>query len=620
MDALLNQLTLLIQDLRIPEEADCMRQLQIIRERLHQPQLRLAVIGNFSCGKSTFLNAILKKPLLSMANMPTTAIPTYIDWRAPGNTLQVTLKDALDQPHPLDDGGKEWFQRQTGTALPADDGGMLDLLTTTNSLHGVLSGVHISFPRNTGYPGYCLIDTPGINPGEETAAEHILHTQDILRDEADTAIVLFPSYCAYTRDFSDFLEQNARHLLANSIFIVTKIDIVPTEREREKLAQFVKANLQTKLGLEDPQVYCCSAGCALDHYTGTVPGMEQWAQDFEAMIGEIFASLEPRRLQLVSGHTVAMIMELIRTLRTEMDEKQAELQRLLRKLEKYSYEELQNRYMYKYTAYADKAQAAKTSTYRQTKSRIESVVDGAVSNLCSGVNSCSGKWELNSYVKSEAQTVTDQTTQRLQNILEQAYTAMRDEQKSIYREFSNDVEQLLDEFDFLMGSVQQVANRLERKQPVKQMSVDLDIQLTSAQDEIWSSLSLFTGGIVAPSGSLIVLLAKIILSSFVSLPDAKKRVTEEIKIKLFTAKNNARIKCNEVGDQLLASHKNAAKKLMLEYQKTHKELFEQKRKELERRRRELEDALALNSRRIASLETIARQVQAWAAAMANGAS
>lgn len=609
MDALLTQLTGLIKESKIPEQEEYILQIEQIRKRLNHPQMRLALIGNFSCGKSTFLNAMLKKPLLSMANMPTTAIPTYIDWDAPGDSLQIRVADKKNQHHLLDEAGKKWLCEQTGAALPASDGDLLDFLTTTNTLHDFLTGVYISFPGDSSYSSYSLIDTPGINPGDEEAAGHILHTQEVLRDEADAAIILFPSYCAYTRDFSEFLEQNARHLLANSIFIVTKIDLVPTQKERDQLVQFIKSNLVRNFQLQNPQVYCCSAGCALDHYMGNVSGSVQLAEDFEKMIREIFESLKPRRLYVASSRSFSMISNLIYAVHMEMERKQEELRKLLQNLERYSYEQLQERYSAMYTDYAEKAQSAKTRTYWRTKSKVSAVVDRTVSTLCTGIEQCSGKWAMNSYVKNEAKALTDSTTAELQQLLEQAYKDLRDEQLCLYTEFSYNVERLLREFDFLMGSVHGIAKKLESNLPAKNLSVDLDIQFTSTQNELWSNLTLFMGGIVAVSGSWLLMLAGIILSSFVGLPGAKKRVTEEIKEKLYTVKKNANLKCNEIGDQMVAVHKTAAKKLMNEYQKTYKELFEQKKKELERHRQELEQELARNSQRVKLLEKIAEEMR-----------
>ena len=53
-------------------EADLKR----FRERLLDKEFRIAVVGEFSSGKSTFINAILGKDILNHATTETTAVVT----------------------------------------------------------------------------------------------------------------------------------------------------------------------------------------------------------------------------------------------------------------------------------------------------------------------------------------------------------------------------------------------------------------------------------------------------------------------------------------------------------------------------------------------------------------
>ena len=61
-------------------------QLKELEKRYNDPVLKLAVIGDFNTGKSTFINALLKKSLLSTDNVPTTVIPTYMRWDGVGGS------------------------------------------------------------------------------------------------------------------------------------------------------------------------------------------------------------------------------------------------------------------------------------------------------------------------------------------------------------------------------------------------------------------------------------------------------------------------------------------------------------------------------------------------------
>ena len=49
-----------------------------LQEKAEDKSLYLAVVGEFSSGKSTFINALLGRRILKEAVMPTTACATYI--------------------------------------------------------------------------------------------------------------------------------------------------------------------------------------------------------------------------------------------------------------------------------------------------------------------------------------------------------------------------------------------------------------------------------------------------------------------------------------------------------------------------------------------------------------
>lgn len=72
---------------------DLKSQISMIRKRAADPYLNVAVIGDFSSGKSTFINALIRRKLLKTAWKATTAVPTYIrlNQKMPG--VVVNLRD-----------------------------------------------------------------------------------------------------------------------------------------------------------------------------------------------------------------------------------------------------------------------------------------------------------------------------------------------------------------------------------------------------------------------------------------------------------------------------------------------------------------------------------------------
>ena len=84
IEEILRDLEQLILELDEEKRNQYLERIASVRQRIRYPDMKLAIIGDFSCGKSTFLNAVLKRPLLTMDVLPTTAVPTFIDWNGSG--------------------------------------------------------------------------------------------------------------------------------------------------------------------------------------------------------------------------------------------------------------------------------------------------------------------------------------------------------------------------------------------------------------------------------------------------------------------------------------------------------------------------------------------------------
>ena len=64
-----------------------------IKQRSIDPNFYLSTIGDFSSGKSTLINTIMRRKLLKVAHAATTAVPTYI-YR--GKRKQVVIRVKCD--------------------------------------------------------------------------------------------------------------------------------------------------------------------------------------------------------------------------------------------------------------------------------------------------------------------------------------------------------------------------------------------------------------------------------------------------------------------------------------------------------------------------------------------
>lgn len=347
----LDVLTRITADLNEDDQISYSTKLNALRERFYDPEFRLAIVGNFSCGKSTFLNALLKEKLLTTDILPTTAIPTYIRWnketliRQPGGRdlkyyspiIKLTMTDG--KIYTLTQAGKRDFERETSISLPADTGGIIDTLTTKNSLIGKIKRVDLSFSERHNFENFCLIDTPGINPGDEESKEHILQTQKVLRKDADAVILLYPATQTMTRDTEEFMRDNASHLMAGATIILTKIDLIP-KNQIEKIIKYTAKLVKERFQQSEPKIYTISAQEASDFFSDDGTDKES-AENFDAVINEIIAHLSESRSEIISRRLSVLIGDLIQSISQTINSDLKELEKDRATLKKYSAKNLE---------------------------------------------------------------------------------------------------------------------------------------------------------------------------------------------------------------------------------------------------------------------------------------
>ncbi len=607
MRQILTQLEELVKQLELGQREKYLPQIKEIRHRLDYPDMKLAVIGNFSCGKSTFLNALLKTSLLTMDTMPTTAVPTYIDWNGKTGKTTVAVTDTKGNQHLLDRKGREWFRHAAGRALPADMGEMLDYLTTTNTLTRVLSKISISFSEKNGYKGFCIVDTPGVNPGDEKAADHILKTQALLREEADTAIVLFPSYCVYTRDFQDFLDQNAKHLLADSIFVVTKMDLVPNEKERDKLIRFVKGRLEQNFALENPNVFGCSAGCALDYYTGHAEAGNSWTDSFEQMLGNIFQELSERRKRIVTEKTKKMLGNLIGELQTEIKERQDALLKTRQDFTVYSYENLEKEYRSGLQPYRKAIQSAADKERDSMKNFIRNKSEEITQELEDEANSAKNADELQDLMEITFPEKIKQIGKEIEDRTLVSMKLLNEEINGKYKGLMTAMQNLLERYQYNIGEFETFADGRKKEKgkasAIRQANAGAPVNPSDLTDWRGIAAALSFGAFAAFGiGGALVGWA---LYRFV-LSKQKEKAIAQISESMANYEKEATRYYSENVRLLSEQYNQAGENLLMEYTQEYKAYFEEKERKLEAYKADVEKQIGKNEQRIAAMDEMSQ--------------
>jgi GTPase SAR1 family protein len=310
---------------KLPAEVDAEVAAQIagVRDRLVDQRLRLAVIGEFSTGKTTFINALLRQPLFPVSVMPTTAAAVWVE-HGTELALRVTFRgsaevydtrgsegaasfaslairlqqiagqqlgsDPLSSPQPAGTqlGSQSLSSTQPGTTQPGSTqpgstqpgsthaagtqaggtqrgalGEVLALLTSRDEVASQVESLRVWVPAASLASGLTIIDCPGSN----ASVSHTEIARKVVA-EADLAIVLVSAIEPVPMSLAEFLTEafDAR-VLSRCAFIATRMDgIVP--HEQPALLATIKDRLAQQLELIDPQVEPAAAHTVLLNASG----------------------------------------------------------------------------------------------------------------------------------------------------------------------------------------------------------------------------------------------------------------------------------------------------------------------------------------------------------------
>jgi small GTP-binding protein len=296
--------------LLVPEEErvwhDRCRELFV---RLAEDRFNLVVVGRFSRGKTSLMNAIMGSDRLPTGITPLTSVITAVTY---GSQEQVVLKfqgRSLDRDVPVEDLPKYITQEQN----------------PGNVQRIRIAEVHLS--AEILRRGFYFIDTPGLGSVFE---ENTITTESFL-PEAD-AFLLVTSY------ESPLTEEEMRFFRAAADFprrifvVVNKQDAVSIQ-ERNAVLEFVRDQLRAMFGDTQPKIFSVSAREGLDlkksgdferlEETG-IPGLEKELTHF------LIAEKSMEFLYGMSTRAKALIQEIskaraIGTFIKQLDEMIAEL-------------------------------------------------------------------------------------------------------------------------------------------------------------------------------------------------------------------------------------------------------------------------------------------------------
>lgn len=212
---------------------DVQQQIDFIRRKKNDKKLNISVIGEFSTGKSTFINALLRKELLvSSALQGTTVASTVIDY---SDRHKIILEY-------LNGRSEKLYYNSFGELRKG-----LSHFTTNSSIAKQLKAVNVFLPADILKNDFRIIDTPGTNV---TEAWHEDVTVRALKEKSDLSIILTSAERPVPDTMLSFVRKNLESILPQCVFVVTKLDTLRARERKQQLA-YVKMKLEGELDIQE---------------------------------------------------------------------------------------------------------------------------------------------------------------------------------------------------------------------------------------------------------------------------------------------------------------------------------------------------------------------------------
>lgn len=247
----------------------CMEEARIVTDGL----FRVVVMGTFTSGKSTLINALLGSRILPESALPSTAILTFIQFGYDTDDVEIHYRDIVNEDGNVTKGAVEHISKENFMQTYHYDIADTEKLSQTGSIPRfkkvAYSIVRCSLPL-VQY-GVSIVDTPGLED-KDVATELAL---DIAAKAQ--AIIYVCGERGFAEADREYFEENFKGNSGNVFFILNKMDYITSDLQRKQAIGrvrydvkgcFVKADGSVDEALMSKRVFGLSSLLALDARRG----------------------------------------------------------------------------------------------------------------------------------------------------------------------------------------------------------------------------------------------------------------------------------------------------------------------------------------------------------------
>jgi len=204
------------------------RQIEACKNLLQQNQLiDVVILGQFKSGKSSFLNSLIGKPILSVGVIPVTTTITRLQY---GKRERAIIRHFDGQQTEIDIGAIEEFTSEARN--PANQKNV--------------EVVDVELPSLEKYAGLRLVDTPGLG----SIFKYHMETSENWLPEVGAALLAISSDRPLAENDLQLIRDLRKHT-PKIVLLLTKADLLSPEQQKE-VVHFFRTALQRELHEEFP--------------------------------------------------------------------------------------------------------------------------------------------------------------------------------------------------------------------------------------------------------------------------------------------------------------------------------------------------------------------------------
>lgn len=569
------------------------QKIERIKQRQQDSNLYLGVVGEFSSGKSTFINALLKDELLKTSALVATAAATKIKY---GTALNVNAdfsdrRTSIKKTESSLKGDLSWL----AGAEQMTPQHLIHTLTSEDSVASAVANITIEHPASFLSNGIVVIDTPGTNADNEA---HGLITRKAIEHEVDLAIVVIPATMPLSQSLASFLSGPLKPFLHRCIFVVSRIDEIK-RRERDDLVEDLRLRLADQLGIEHPIVYSCSAQVMLDILSGeeSIPhSSEFFYEQFLSLENLIVNRLSQERILSISESLLRLLTQLFQQLNNKVQARWQAYAERQTEIEKNTIPDL-SRFIQEQYSDCDKHLQTLISEYgAKTANCVDSHREIAKESMRKKLFGLSNEEELNIFLSSRAESLLTEEAAKVKTDLQPLTTRVSERAVTIGKTFDRKFSKAYKRLQSIGGNIESDINtRYDFKVNVSRITVSAQ-SLTKEIDSgdgtkmgVGATAGLAIGTVLLPGiGSLVGLAAGTWASKFFmpSLDERKQQLWQNLRPSIDTyfdtVRQQVRDSTTDYTRGLEASLKQRIDTYGQKYEVIVKEILNQQKDELDR--------------------------------------